>query len=172
MLPAWNKFKGSAKGWGGVDFDFFRHRLWPLRTQTVWSDPDTKLVMDLADEGCGGALKTLFGNKRAAAEALACVDTSDPPFSKGEFRSHIAALIKSCQEDGWKETEFKLYVEFLDSERTVDDLTQERDEGTPQDAKKQPSITAATDRFTKLYRGSPLGVRAAVGSWLIRQKVN
>lgn len=127
IIAAYRKYQQDARGWGVPEFAVFRERLWALRQQRQWSDDDMVYVMELQEEGAGYALLSLFGRShKFACDVLNYKedDAPDPePMSKQELEGHMRSLIRACVQKKWTSGEFMGFIDYLDSDRTVADLS-------------------------------------------------
>lgn len=127
LIPAYQKFKTDAKGWGVPPFAEFRERLAPLRDRkSQWSPEDETYVQQLASEGAGVALYNFFGSNPAARKLLGATAPDPEPLSRDELAQRMTNLVRNCQRQGWAREEYQSFVNYLDSEATPDDLVERR----------------------------------------------
>lgn len=171
LIPAYQKYKADARGWGVPDFGDFRERLVPLRARRQWSEADMMYVMTLEEEGAGFALQNFFGvgkdsqRGNPAARDILGEDEKEPePMSKDELDSHMRSLIRDCLRSGWSPGEFMSFIDYLDSDKTPADLA----DGSASGSASSKTATAAKDQFAEAYRRAGKGYQRHVREMLAR----
>ncbi len=170
IIAAYRKYKQDSRGWGEPEFAEFRGRLWALRQKKQWEDDDMMYVMKLQEEGAGYALQELFGKSHIVANDVLGYredDAPEPePMTKQELEGHMKSLIRACIEKKWTSGEFMAFIDYLDSDRTMADLSS--GDAAADAADTAESATDEKDHFKEAYQRAGKGYRRHVRELLAR----
>jgi len=100
VILQYKAFVAGLAGYREVTFDLFRGKILPLKAKKAWTQEDTQLVQQLADEGCAFSLQQLLGAAHPAGQLVLGNEALKQMENVNELHHRMNAFKESTERRG------------------------------------------------------------------------